>query len=92
MRSTESPTVCPFCGRRQEAATGAAGTAPSPGAVAICWKCTAVSLYDENLALRRPTAAETEELDADVRIARARAAMAAAATPYQAAAVIWGSS
>lgn len=61
---------CPFCGTMQNAATRIARPEespqqlPEPGNVSICGKCFSLSVFDDKLNRRRPTAAEQQEFDA----------------------------
>lgn len=76
-----APAPCPSCGAVN---TGALSTtpghaeAPQPGDVSVCAYCAAIGIYAESGAIRRPTADELAELEADPGITKARAAVIAA--------------
>lgn len=89
--TVDMPHTCPSCGREQDAMTGRPGATPSVGDVGICWACGGAGVFT-GTGLRAPTAAEAADIDADPEVVRVRAAIAAAATPLGAAAVVWGSS
>jgi hypothetical protein len=71
--STRMPiSLCPSCGKTQDAAGHEGGATPRPGDIALCNGCLAASLYDEGLRLRLPTAAEQAEIDAAPEVAAGR--------------------
>ena len=64
--------ICPRCGKEMDASLAITNDhRPDPGDVSICLYCAGVSLYDDGLRLRLPTAAESLELRADPRIQKA---------------------
>ena len=75
--SIELHVLCPFCGTYHNAATDTdfGGSMPCPGDIAVCFDCTAVAVYDDDLRLRRPTDAESAEIKRDPEISRARFAV-----------------
>lgn len=85
------PMACLFCGRENEDHAGAEGTRPEPDDWSMCWGCGEVGVFTDG-GIRRPTPEERAEILADPEVQQARAAIGAAATPEQAAAVTWGSS
>lgn len=63
------PDRCPDCGKTIDAAGNASldeTGPPSPGDWSLCFACSAVLVFDENLRVRRPTLAEQAELPEDV--------------------------
>lgn len=60
---SDRPNECRECGRKNNAVTSVepGQIVPEPGSVSVCFGCGAITLFDENLKLRPPTA---EELDA----------------------------
>ena len=59
------PCLCPWCGYTLDAATAPRepnSKRPAPGDVSVCFSCAAVSLYDDQLAVRRATDAELAEV------------------------------
>lgn len=70
--------TCPYCGTLNDAATSVDGpgiddVVPTPGAVAFCFRCGAFAIVETD-RFRKPTRAELEELFADERCQRLRAA------------------
>jgi hypothetical protein len=68
--------VCPGCGTRLDAhlSTQPGCAAPAPDDATVCAYCSTVAIYTTTggqLALRRPTDAELDELLADPEITRA---------------------
>lgn len=64
---------CPFCGEEVDRATNATGTeSPDEGDATICLKCGRISVFDDCLQLRKPTAAESSILNSDPRVALAQ--------------------
>lgn len=69
---------CPYCGQlfRIHSSTDVNYVLPpAPGDVACCAKCGSVSIFTDDLDLRRATAAEIEEIMHEVELARAVAVM-----------------
>lgn len=66
------PGVCPCCGRTHDAATNALDNhkLPIPGDITVCIDCAAISIFDDQLVRRLPTAAEAGQLATDHRLAR----------------------
>lgn len=80
MKSHEiQPQKCPFCGYTCTHSTGIAqdeAWSPEPGSRSICIKCRKVSVYGDNLLLRKPTESEHAENAVDERIIKAQIVMA----------------
>ncbi len=53
---------CPHCGKVLDRALQMKGYSPSEGSVSICIRCANVSLFGENLRLRKPTDEELTSL------------------------------
>lgn len=65
MKTTRVPPhTCTQCGSVNNAASSSADV-PSPGDVSICGKCGILTIFDEGLTLRPPTADELAALQAD---------------------------
>lgn len=77
-RTTELPMVCPWCGDKHDLASEVSrrGKTPKPGAVALCVNCGEWAVFDENLALRKPTADELTIIGFDSRARMIREAWA----------------
>jgi hypothetical protein len=64
--------ACPTCGTKVNDATvvfhGASKASPAPGDVTVCIYCAAVSIFDDELCLRRPTPDEQREIARDPRV------------------------
>ena len=82
---------CPSCGRRLDGHgcfTGAPGTAPADGDVAICWDCRASAVFATTpvgvVVLRPLTPGEEREVMVDARVTAALDAMSSSATPHTA--------
>lgn len=58
------PHQCPACGHEHNAATGAepGNNVPDPGSVSICIRCGAISLFNDEMQLRAPTAEELADI------------------------------
>ncbi len=55
---------CPCCDAKLDAATGIGGdTPPDPGSFSICSYCKSLLVYDNDLALRKVTNEDLDELD-----------------------------
>jgi hypothetical protein len=90
-----SAIACPTCGRINTDHDRAPGQEPRDGDVGLCWGCGNLAIFvkvDGSLAQRLPTDAEQADIEQDPEFQRARAAIAAAASPQQALGVLWGSS
>ena len=73
------PTLCPWCGRNNDAATGLDDDAPSAGDVSICFACAWPAIFvgaESQLVLRRPTPTELEEIFANPEVEMFRGAAA----------------
>lgn len=70
MRETRMPPVrCPACDLLLDAASDPRGEAiPQPGDATLCIHCGFIGVFDDDLTIRRPTAAEQEEFAKDERI------------------------
>jgi hypothetical protein len=78
------PTVCPWCGRRNDLHAGMPGTRPKPGDVGICWRCAGPAVFLDDLTMRRATDAEMEEMATDPQVVEAVRAMQMSDTPQEA--------
>jgi len=60
MKDTKIPEQkCPYCGFKMDGTTSAFGDCDAtPGAMSICYECTKVSIFDDNLMMRLPTEEE----------------------------------
>ena len=66
MKTTRVPTfVCPTCGEELDAASNGAGATPHAGAVSVCIKCAEITVFNEDLTQRLPTAGELAEIKAN---------------------------
>ena len=54
--------ICRGCGSENDAATREDDHRPSPGDISLCGYCRTISIFDDDLGLREPTASEWEEL------------------------------
>jgi hypothetical protein len=64
--------LCPFCGANHDCHAGigeAAHLEPSDGDASLCFRCGRLAIFELG-QLRRPTAAEQDELDQSVEIQR----------------------
>jgi hypothetical protein len=61
-----TPTYCPYCGYLVDHASGSLNEDENaravPRSVNLCMKCGEMSLFDDNMMLRRPTMREFIEL------------------------------
>lgn len=62
---------CPHCGVANDRHTGLEGTAPSEGAVAICWRCKELSIFLADGSQRKPSHEELVELMRNRRVRKA---------------------
>lgn len=64
MPDHEVTTVCPHCGRRNDRQANTDGDVdgPAPGDAAVCIGCDEVAIFGPLLDLRKPTAAERNEV------------------------------
>lgn len=68
--SFDIPTsLCPFCGKRIERATDPEfqGLKPQPGNFCVCIQCGRISIFDENVKLRKLTTREGIEMPLGIR-------------------------
>ena len=75
MTTRDAPHRCTKCGTEHEAVTNArAGDhkAPSPGDASICFRCSWVMVFAEDMTMRDPTPEEKRQFDADPHIRRIR--------------------
>ena len=72
------PAPCWSCGNTNDAVTGNDGSSPSPGDVALCIRCGALSVFDDALRQRPPTREAEAQAIADPEVARFRVALAQA--------------
>lgn len=72
MNTVDMPaSKCPFCGFIGDQATGIGPRpTPSPGDAGICFQCVSLLVYDDKLALRKPTAMELKFLQAQPLVQR----------------------
>lgn len=65
-------TACPCCGKKLDAVSQFQTDVPKPksGDTSICFGCAQVSVFDDQLALRRPSAAQLAEMRTDPDWAR----------------------
>lgn len=82
-RDAEMPeTRCANCGKRLDRASGVVAKnarnfkRPKPGDLSLCIGCGHVSVFDEGLRLRAPTAAEIVKWAGDDRLVAASTALA----------------
>jgi hypothetical protein len=61
-----APTACGHCGGVHEAASGDRGQKPKPGDYSVCFSCTGINRYDEELRNVRVDEAEIDALPADL--------------------------
>ena len=72
------PSPCPSCGVWMDGATGiTSDDRPDPGDLTICFYCVKVAVYDDDLTLRRPNAAEAAAAAANPKVIMARRVMLA---------------
>lgn len=60
-------SLCPYCDSELDGATGVdeegnANRLPKPGDISICYKCANISMFDDELNLRRLTIEEEKEV------------------------------
>lgn len=55
-------SACPYCGALNDRASSFEGHAPEPGNCAVCFYCSMVSVFADDMSLRVITAAEWAEL------------------------------
>lgn len=77
--SNDFISICPFCSRTNELATGvdhSKGKTPSDGSISMCMTCGELSIFDAATegGLRRPTSDEYVGIAHDQTIRRMRAA------------------
>lgn len=61
--TTIEPTACPSCGHKIDAATSAYGDyEPAEGDISLCIRCANVSIFGNDLTLRRPSMLEFNRL------------------------------
>jgi hypothetical protein len=73
---------CVDCGKRLDGAAGVdTDDAPDPGDFTVCAYCGNIMVYDDDLSLRRPNAAEAREIAGDKRILALQRARKAAGNP-----------
>lgn len=66
--------VCAVCGHKLDGASGVGNnTVPKPGDVSICIRCTNISVFGDDLKLRKPTENEMKELGRDSNVLKAMA-------------------
>ncbi|HEY7233895.1 MAG TPA: hypothetical protein VH539_07080 [Gemmatimonadaceae bacterium] len=66
-------SACPACGTKVDDATivfNDRKALPEPGDFTVCLYCAAVSVFDDQLRLRPPTADERREMAEDQRVLR----------------------
>lgn len=62
-------TICPWCGKKNEVNRGVGhDEPPSPGDVSICFECTQLGVYDDEMRMRKPTAEEAVVLSTDPNV------------------------
>lgn len=86
--TTESYTICPHCGRRNELHTGIEGTQPKDGDLAVCWGCRKLGIFvvgPLGLSVRATTDEEAEDLGARPDVRALLAAMTESYDPVTAA-------
>jgi hypothetical protein len=68
---------CPWCNRKTDSVThvGEEPRYPEPGNLSMCFLCAEVSIFDENLMMRKPTVEEASEIYADPEVKEARRAI-----------------
>jgi hypothetical protein len=71
---------CPFCGQPNDAqtATEADSNPPHAGALAMCWGCRCIGVFEDGpdgLEIRKPTPAELEEIAQNEHVQRIVQAM-----------------
>lgn len=88
--SRKFSSLCAFCGHEHEFTSAiVAPPFPSvepfikPGDASMCSRCGNVNVLDENEMLRRPTSAESRELESDIRVIALREALHAAKVTRQ---------
>lgn len=80
MKETVVPKCsCPYCGIITDRAGSANGeNTPVGGSISICVECTEISLFDDDLTIRRPDLAELTSIQRSAvwpEVERARAAI-----------------
>lgn len=60
-----STSQCPKCLSTVDTATTDKAAEPKPGSIAICWKCLAINVYDENLQIQAMTPEQIKTLEQD---------------------------
>ena len=66
------PTRCPFCNKLIEGATDPEfqGIKPFPGGYCVCLDCSRISIFDENLKLRKLTTREGIDMPPEVPVSK----------------------
>jgi hypothetical protein len=82
---------CPWCGRLNDAATGANGTRPGEGDVSACFGCLRPGIFTATGSVRRPTDQEAAEITSLPDWKALIASLQAGAGPLHAADTVWGS-
>lgn len=69
MSKIGTPSPCPVCGKKLDAATSVEKeeAVPDPGDLSICLYCATVSVFDDNLKLKQMTNEEFAELPEEVK-------------------------
>lgn len=76
MSQTQFDAACPYCGTVNTHHDNVNGdSAPTEGAISICFRCVQPSIYTADLSLRIPTPEERKEIDADPDVIAARRAL-----------------
>jgi len=77
--------VCPYCGTKHDALTGltdhgeenAEHRGPKPGSFTVCFNCTEIAVFDEDMQQRKVTEEDYASLDDDqmMELQKARAVL-----------------
>jgi len=76
-------SLCPFCEFPLDGASQVNGdNLPKPRDVSVCYKCGNISVFDDDLNLRRPTPKEEREFESDQTIIETQKAVFRAAVAF----------
>lgn len=82
----EHPSICPYCGQRNDDAAHASGVRPQDGDATMCWTCRCLGIFEASVpgGVRKPTPQEMAKLMADPDVQKVLAAAAVSQTPLEA--------
>lgn len=87
MASIEFETVCPYCGRHNNACGNDSDEMPEDGNVSLCWKCGKSAVFDfsQDTNVRKPTLEERIDWFSNPMWHKANRIWCIAKTPQEAA-------